>query len=562
MKGYRKLQQIQTQYHFIKLTRFIYFGVSIGLILQIMNLIPSVVLQRMIDDYIPMRQLNAIYSGIAILIIIPLISTTFILFQKVWINSKAKSMGHQLSLTLFNKLMNQSLDFYQRNNSNELLSYCNKNFYSYLLFWMSEFPSVVVNGVISMIYFIWLTSIHWWYALILIIYIPLLKIPGDFMSAKVGVYFKDIITHNARSSEIIGEVFKGIRTVKLNHLQPIWIKELKGTYQRVETFWNKVVLYDNMSGIWMNQFVAMLFKSLCLALGFFLILQDKMSIGQLMLIFTMSGSYFSLVHQIIYSKFSLSKHEAEHEQLFTYLDLEESSSIDPEGSELSSIQTIEFKNVSFAYQDTSILSRLNLKVKQGEWIGIIGESGIGKSTLLDILVGLYQVKEGCILINEKRLSCYNEEQLANQIVYLSQTNYVFSGSIKSNLYLVKPDASDKEMRAVLEQVGLLDVIAKLPDGIETKMGEDGAVFSQGEKQRFIIAQGLLKGASLYLLDEMTAHLDVDTEMKIRILFKSLQREKGVTIISVSHHHNFLVQADEVYELKKGQGLCHFELKKT
>lgn len=201
-------------------------------------------------------------------------------------------------------------------------------------------------------------------------------------------------------------------------------------------------------------------------------------------------------------------------------------------------------------------------MKQGAWIGIIGESGIGKSTLLDLLAGLYQAKEGCILINEKRLSCYNEEQLANQIVYLSQTNYVFSGSIKSNLYLVKPDASDKEMKAVLEQVGLLDVITKLPDGIETKMGEDGAVFSQGEKQRFIIAQGLLKGASLYLLDEMTAHLDADTETKIRTLFKSLQQEKGITIISVSHHHNFLVQADEVYELKREQGLCHYVLKKS
>lgn len=562
MRGYRKLQQIQTKYQFIKLKRFIYLGVLIGLSLQIMNLIPSVVLQRMIDDYLPTSQLSAIYSGIAILVVIPLISATLILFQKVWINSKAKSMGHQLSVTIFNKLMNQSLDFYQQNNSNELLSYCNKNFYSYLLFWMSEFPSVVVNSMMSIIYFIWLTSIHWSYALILIIYIPLLKLPGDRMSAKVGVYFKDIMTCNARSSEIIGEVFKGIRTVKINHLQPIWIKELKETYQRVETFWNKVVRYDNMSGIWMNQFVAMLFKSLCLALGFFLILHDEMSIGQLMLIFTMSGSYFSLVHQIVYSKFSLSKHEAEHEQLFTYLDLEDDSSINRGASKLSSIQTIEFKDVSFSYQDTLILNRLNLKVKQGEWIGIIGESGIGKSTLLDLLVGLYQIKEGCILVNEQKASCYNEEQLANQMVYLSQTNYVFSGSIRSNLQLMKPDASNKEMRVVLEQVGLLDMIAKLPDGIEAKMGEDGAVFSQGEKQRFIIAQGLIKGASLYLLDEITAHLDVETETRIRTLFKSLQQEKGITIISVSHHHNFLSQVDEVYEFKRGQGLCHCELKKS
>lgn len=562
MRGYRKLQQIQTKYQFIKLKRFIYLGVIIGLSLQIMNLIPSVVLQRMIDDYLPMGQLSSIYSGIVIIIVIPLISATLILVQKVWINSKAKSMGHQLSVTIFNKLMNQSLDFYQKNNSNELLSYCNKNFYSYLLFWMSEFPSMIVNSMMSIIYFIWLTSIHWSYALILFTYIPLLKLPGDRMSAKVGVYFKDIMTCNARSSEIIGEVFKGIRTVKLNHLQPIWIKELKGTYQRVETFWNKVVLYDNMSGVWMNQFVAMLFKSLCLALGFFLILHDEMSIGQLMLIFTMSGSYFSLVHQIVYSKFSLSKHEAEHEQLFTYLDLEDDSSINRGASKLSSIQTIEYKDVSFSYQDNPILSRLNLKVKQGEWIGIIGESGIGKSTLLDLLVGLYQTKEGEILVNEQKASCYNEEQLANQIVYLSQTNYVFSGSIRLNLQLMKPDASDKEMKVVLEQVGLLDMIAKLPDGIEAKMGEDGAVFSQGEKQRFIIAQGLLKGASLYLLDEITAHLDVETETRIRTLFKSLQQEKGITIISVSHHHNFLNQADEVYELKRGQGLCHCELKKN
>lgn len=547
MKGYRKLKEIEQKYSFINLTPFICLGVMIGLIIQLLNLIPTIILQKMIDSYLPAKQIQSIGVGILLLIGIPILVACLTLWQRVMINSKAKMMGNQLSVTIFKKLLHQSLNFYQSHNSNELLSYCNKNFYSYLLFWMSEFPGVIVNILICMIYFLWLTSFHIGFSFILLVYIPLLKMPSDAMSARVGGFLKDIMGGNARSSEIIGEALKGIRTVKLNHLQANWTQELQATYKTIEKIWYKVVLFDNMSGIWMNQFISALFKGLCLGLGLYLILSNQMSIGELMVIFTISGTYFTLMHQIIYSKFSLSKHEAEHAQLFQYLDLEESNL---DGSQsLEMIECVEFIEVAFAYQDKTIVKDINLNVSQGMWVGLIGESGIGKSTLLDLLVGLHLPKTGQLLLNGLSPSMYNEESFANQVVYLSQENYLFSGTVESNLRLAKPDATKEEMNKVLDVVSLLDVVL-----LESCVGEDGSALSQGEKQRLIIAQGLLKEGSLYLLDEITSHLDVTLENKMREIFKRLQIEKNITIISVSHRHNFLTKADVIYELSKEAGL--------
>ena len=123
MKGYRKLKEIQHQYSVVKLTPFIYLGVVVGIMLHLLNLVPTVILQRMIDDYLPNKQIQAILIGIALLIGVPIVIATMKLWQKVMINSKAKLIGNQLSVTIFKKLLSQSMSVCHENNSSELLSY-------------------------------------------------------------------------------------------------------------------------------------------------------------------------------------------------------------------------------------------------------------------------------------------------------------------------------------------------------------------------------------------------------------------------------------------------------
>lgn len=211
----------------------------------------------------------------------------------------------------------------------------------------------------------------------------------------------------------------------------------------------------------------------------------------------------------------------------------------------------EFKDVHFAYENgRDILSGLDLTVKAGETIAVVGESGAGKSTILNLVTGFYMATGGKVLvdgvdISEIDLTCYRKH-----IAVVPQTSVMFTGTIRDNITYGSPYVSEEQLQRVIETACLADMIKELPDGLDTQIGEHGGKLSGGQRQRISIARAIIRDPRVIILDEATSALDTVSEKHIQTAIRNLAR--GRTTIIVAHRLSTIKDADKIAVLKDGK----------
>lgn len=208
------------------------------------------------------------------------------------------------------------------------------------------------------------------------------------------------------------------------------------------------------------------------------------------------------------------------------------------------------RGVSFAYPGGKpVLNELNLKVKSGEWVAICGASGAGKSTLMELLKGNLLPSKGTIYLQGHLLNADSRDWFRRQSALVLQRTWIFSGTIRSNLMMVSPRASEKQLWDCLKQARLDQEISSFPQGLDTPVGEDGYALSGGQAQRLSLARALLSGRKLLLLDEPTSQIDLESEAAITQALAEVAKEK--TIVLLTHRASALANADRVLYLKNG-----------
>jgi ABC-type multidrug transport system fused ATPase/permease subunit len=240
------------------------------------------------------------------------------------------------------------------------------------------------------------------------------------------------------------------------------------------------------------------------------------------------------------------------------MDLEEECQLSSEnlkqvGKKLIIQEGLECQNVSFRYfSDNSAyaLHNIDLKIPANKMTAIVGPSGAGKSTLIDILMGLNIPEEGSVLIDDQFLTSDNLLSLRKSISYVPQDPFLFNSSIRENLCIIKKDATEKEIWEALEFAVAAEFVRKLPNGLDTIIGDRGIRLSGGERQRIVLARAILRNPSILVLDEATSALDTENEKKIQA---ALERLKGkMTIIVIAHRISTIRNADQVIVLNDGK----------
>ena len=197
-----------------------------------------------------------------------------------------------------------------------------------------------------------------------------------------------------------------------------------------------------------------------------------------------------------------------------------------------------------------VLQDLNFSLDKGEFVAIMGESGSGKSTIAKLLAGFWNVESGCIKIGDININTIPLSQLSQLISYVSQDNFLFDISIKDNIKVAKPDATDSEVEQIAIKAGCDEFIKDLSDGYDTVVGEGGGHLSGGEKQRISIARAMLKDSPIIILDEATSYIDPENEVSIQRAISKLA--KGKTLIIIAHRLNTIKDVDKIFIVYKGR----------
>ncbi|WBB32443.1 ABC transporter ATP-binding protein/permease [Parvimonas micra] len=220
------------------------------------------------------------------------------------------------------------------------------------------------------------------------------------------------------------------------------------------------------------------------------------------------------------------------------------------GDKTSSDVGIEFKNVSFSYGEENVLDNISFKVERGEQVALVGMSGSGKTTIARLAARFYDIKSGEILIGGINIKDFEKEALMKKIAFVFQNSKLFKMSLRENLLIAKPDATDEEIDNALINSGCKEIIKGLKNGLDTVYGTRGTYFSGGEAQRLSIARAFLKDADIIILDEATAFADPENEHLIQESFKKLSKNK--TTLMIAHRLSTVVDADKILVIDKGR----------
>ena len=214
-------------------------------------------------------------------------------------------------------------------------------------------------------------------------------------------------------------------------------------------------------------------------------------------------------------------------------------------------QGIKFANVSFQYvPEHTVLKNINLDVKKNETIAIVGNSGGGKSTLVNLLPRFYDVTEGAVLIDGTDVRDYSLKSLRNNISMVFQDNFLFTGTIRENIMMGNLNATEEQLNQVIEYAHLQEMLAEMPDGIDTELGERGTSLSGGQRQRVAIARAMIKDAPIIILDEATSALDNESEAIVQKALDNLMSNK--TVFVIAHRLSTIKNADRIIVIKDGE----------
>ncbi|MDO5732886.1 MAG: ABC transporter ATP-binding protein [Eubacteriales bacterium] len=234
-----------------------------------------------------------------------------------------------------------------------------------------------------------------------------------------------------------------------------------------------------------------------------------------------------------------------------YKTLFEEKSIYNSGSDLKiSKMRVEFRDVSFAYEEQDVLKNINLKIEPHSFTALVGESGSGKTTITNLIARFWDIERGQILIDGHDIKDYAVEELLGQISMVFQDVFLFNDTIHNNIAFADPNASREQVIEVAKRARCHDFIEQLPNGYDTIVGEGGSSLSGGEKQRISIARAMLKNAKLILLDEATAGIDPDNEKFIQEAIENLVHDK--TLIVIAHRLATIQKADQILVFENGE----------
>lgn len=380
--------------------------------------------------------------------------------------------------------------------------------------------------------------------------VPVLAIGLFEIVKKSRPLFRQVFRQYDKLNRVVRENLRGIRVVKTYGQQGAETAKFRQSAREIAQVFAKAqrIVAFNMP---LMQFVISTTMLILSWLGARLIVGNSLEIGQFVSLFTYSISILYSLNMLamIFSQLSVSQASAERaaEVLETVPDIVAL----PVAETNVANGSIDFEHVSFRYPgtDEDQLKDVNLHFNNGAVVGIIGETGTSKTTLVSLIPRLYDASGGVVRVGGKNVRQYDLKTLRDQVAMVLQNTILFSGTIRENLKWGNPEATDAQLNQVLERAQAKDFVADLPEGLDTKIEQTGQNVSGGQRQRLTIARALLKRPKILILDNATSAIDTQTEARIRQTFK--RDLPNVTKLMITQRVASVVDADQIIIMRHG-----------
>lgn len=492
-------------------------------------------------------KLNVLYL---ILIAVLTFITTFTWRNCVIVN--ARKLECTLRESLFDHFQKLSPSFYNRHKTGDLIAYA-INDISAVRMTFGPATANTINGTAICLISIYSMSrvINWKITFLSLLPIPLIVYILYKIGSLIQKRFKIVQENFGSISDRVQENIYGIRVIKA------YVQEDKEV-ENFETL-NNNMMKSNINMVKTSSYLAPLIEA-CFSISFVvnliiggrMVLQGKISLGD----FVAFNGYITMIMNPVISIGRIitifQRGMASYKRL-NKIFKEKPDIVDGHAMLNCPIKgSIEFKNLNFSYKEDSenTIKNLSFKIPAGSTIGIIGETGSGKSTLMNLLLKLYNVENGKILIDRRDINDYSLKALREGFGYVPQDGLLFSASIKDNIRFFKDKYSNKAVEAAAINSCIYDSIIALPDGFDTILGERGVNLSGGQKQRISIARALVKDPPVLILDDALSAVDTITESKIISNLKEVRKNK--TTIIIAHRISAIEDADKIIVLKHGK----------
>lgn len=448
---------------------------------------------------------------------------------------------------IYNKLTKLGPSYTEKVSTSEVVQVSVEGIEQLDIYFSKYLPQLFYSLLAPLTLFIILSFVNFKSALVLLICVPL--IPVSIIA--VQKFAKKLLNKYWGIYTNLGDSFlenlQGLTTLKIYKADE---KKSEKMDEEAETF-RKVtmrVLTMQLNSISIMDLVAFGGAALGIIISISEFKRGNINFAGTFAIIMLSSEFF-IPLRLLGSFFHIAMNGmAASDKIFKILDLEEDKSKNEEIKEENI--NIAFKDVKFSYERSrEILKGVSININFGNFISIVGESGCGKSTIASIITKNNKNYEGSIKINNKELSNISEESIMKNITLVNHNSYLFKGTVEENLKMAKNNATEEEMNEVLKKVNLYNFLQN-EEGLKTKLLEKASNFSGGQCQRLALARALLHNTPVYIFDEATSNIDMESENDIMKVIHNLAKEK--TVILISHRLANVVPSDNIYVLKEGK----------
>ncbi|PYG90228.1 ABC-type multidrug transport system fused ATPase/permease subunit [Ruminiclostridium sufflavum DSM 19573] len=544
----RLLPAFLWMYRYVKPYRlWLFTGILSSVIVVFLNIVKADVINRLISNALSLKN-NFLYT-LGLIFVIVLISGAFFSYLlKYSVGRFGVFAARDLKNSVVSHISGLETGAVGEIHSGTLVSRFNNDLQAIEGFINGNLVNMLFQPVMFICSIAYMGAVNWKLLVASFIFTPVSVYFSNRLGGKIGVHSKEYLEHMGSAAGIIKDSISGIETVKSYNLADYLMGKCRGYFEKAR---NKAVCIERCK-MHLFPFVIILMEIpgvICILFGGYLTLNGEMSVGELVAFFQMLNYVVQPSTMIPWLITDIKNTGGAIENINT-LFLKKSERSSGEDYTARNGYAVEFENVCFTYNGgTEVLKGADFKISAGDKVAIVGASGNGKSTLLNILCGFYEVSSGKVKVFGEETGKWSLEALRRKIAYISQDAFLYPASIYENILYGNPAAPERCVSEAAETAHAHEFISSLPESFNTIAGDGGIKLSGGQKQRIAIARAVLKNAPIILMDEPTSALDSQSE---ELVYDTVFKCSGdKTVLVVAHRLSAIKWADYYIVIDEG-----------